>query len=183
MSGHSVIFCPSSHHYSRRFPSGRFAVDIRFGNNRGMFIANPVKYFSQTVSEVLFFDSAARRIAAFRPVDLTPIIRHVVEFLCDNRDAMKVILKPCQLAFVLVATWVNQRLPRNIRRLSFKIPRLSAWPETLGNVAVLLTDDRRRRRLAVKGKAIGRKALRELMTIVTPGTILRWHRELVANMG
>ncbi len=32
-----------------------------------------------------------------------------------------------------------------------------------------------------KGKALGRKTLRELTTIVTPDTILRWHRELVAQ--
>ena len=33
----------------------------------------------------------------------------------------------------------------------------------------------------VKGKALGRKALMELTTIVTPDTILRWHRQLVAK--
>ena len=30
--------------------------------------------------------------------------------------------------------------------------------------------------LAVKGESLGRKALMELTTIVTPDTILRWHR-------
>lgn len=35
--------------------------------------------------------------------------------------------------------------------------------------------------LAVQGKALGRQTLRELITIVTPETILRWHRELVAR--
>jgi len=44
----------------------------------------------------------------------------------------------------------------------------------------LLTDDQRRR-LAVKGKALGRKTLGELTTIVTPDTILRGHRQLVAQ--
>ncbi len=33
----------------------------------------------------------------------------------------------------------------------------------------------------VKGKVLGRKALSELTTIVTPDTILRWHRQLVAQ--
>ncbi|QDU92425.1 integrase core domain-containing protein [Lignipirellula cremea] len=47
---------------------------------------------------------------------------------------------------------------------------------------IRLTDDQRRI-LAVKGKALGRKTLRELTTIVTPDTILRWHRELVAKKG
>ena len=52
--------------------------------------------------------------------------------------------------------------------------------EKLGKKRILLTDDQRRR-LAVKGKILGRKALRELTTIVTPDTILRWHRQLVAQ--
>ena len=34
---------------------------------------------------------------------------------------------------------------------------------------------------AAKGKQLGRRVLRELLTIVTPDTILRWHRELVAR--
>ncbi len=49
-----------------------------------------------------------------------------------------------------------------------------------GKKRLLLTDDQRRL-LAVKGKALGRKTLRELTTIVTPDTILRWHRELVSQ--
>jgi len=39
---------------------------------------------------------------------------------------------------------------------------------------IRFTDDERRR-LAVKGKALGRKVLREVGSIVTPDTILRWH--------
>jgi transposase InsO family protein len=35
--------------------------------------------------------------------------------------------------------------------------------------------------LAVKGKELGRRALAQISTIVTPDTILRWHRELVAQ--
>lgn len=40
--------------------------------------------------------------------------------------------------------------------------------------------DSQRRRLAVKGRALGRKRLKEFATIVTPDTILRWYRQLVA---
>jgi putative transposase len=43
-----------------------------------------------------------------------------------------------------------------------------------------LTDDQRRR-LAAKGRRLGRRVLRQVATIVTPDTILRWHRQLIAR--
>ena len=42
-------------------------------------------------------------------------------------------------------------------------------------------DDNQRRRLAVRAKALGRRALAEVATIVTPETLLRWHRQLIAE--
>src|SRR5215470_11882921 len=41
--------------------------------------------------------------------------------------------------------------------------------------------DDQRRRLAARPKAIGRKLLREIATIVTPETLLAWHRKLIAQ--
>ncbi|MGE3314909.1 MAG: integrase core domain-containing protein, partial [Planctomycetaceae bacterium] len=52
--------------------------------------------------------------------------------------------------------------------------------EKLGPKRLLLTDDQRRR-LALKGKSLGRKALAEIATLFTPDTILRWHRQLIAR--
>jgi putative transposase len=43
-----------------------------------------------------------------------------------------------------------------------------------------LTDDQRRR-LAAQGRRLGRRVLRQVATIVTPDTILRWHRQLIAR--
>jgi putative transposase len=43
-----------------------------------------------------------------------------------------------------------------------------------------LTDDDRRR-LAARGHRLGRQALCQIATIVTPDTILRWHRQLIAR--
>ena len=43
-----------------------------------------------------------------------------------------------------------------------------------------LSDDERRR-LAVIGQHLGRRILADIATIVTPDTILRWHRELIAR--
>jgi putative transposase len=41
--------------------------------------------------------------------------------------------------------------------------------------------DMERRRLAMHGHRLGRRRLRDVATIVTPDTILRWHRQLVAR--
>src|SRR5882672_12610128 len=45
----------------------------------------------------------------------------------------------------------------------------------------LRLDDDERRRLAALGDRLGRRLLSRVATIVTPDTILRWHRELVAR--
>ena len=42
-------------------------------------------------------------------------------------------------------------------------------------------DDGERRRLAELGHRLGRRLLAQVATLVTPDTILRWHRELVAR--
>jgi hypothetical protein len=49
-----------------------------------------------------------------------------------------------------------------------------------GPLRLRLTDDQRRR-LAVKGKVLGRRRLAGIVGIVTPDTILRWYRTLVAK--
>jgi putative transposase len=41
--------------------------------------------------------------------------------------------------------------------------------------------DAQRRRLARRGKRLGRRMLAHVATIVTPDTILRWHRQLIAR--
>ena len=52
--------------------------------------------------------------------------------------------------------------------------------EQIGRGRILFTDGQRRR-LASKAKIIGRKGLFALGTIVTPDTLLRWYRQLIAN--
>ncbi len=52
--------------------------------------------------------------------------------------------------------------------------------EQLGKQRLLFTN-RQRRRLAVRAKAIGRKRLFEICTLVTPDTLLRWYRRLIAK--
>src|SRR5215470_19932084 len=52
--------------------------------------------------------------------------------------------------------------------------------EQLGGWRLRL-DDNQRRRLAIKAKALGRKVLTQVANIVTPETLLAWHRKLIAN--
>ena len=52
--------------------------------------------------------------------------------------------------------------------------------EQLGGRRVRLNDDQNRR-LAAKAKGLGRKLLAEVATIVTPETLLAWHRKLIAQ--
>jgi putative transposase len=52
--------------------------------------------------------------------------------------------------------------------------------EQLGDRRLCLTDDQRRR-LAAKAKGLGRQFLAEVATIVTPETLLAWHRKLIAQ--
>ncbi len=52
--------------------------------------------------------------------------------------------------------------------------------EQLGGRALRLTDAQRRR-LAVRGQKLGRRVLTQVAGIVTPDTILRWYRQLIAK--
>ncbi|MCP4599089.1 MAG: transposase [Proteobacteria bacterium] len=52
--------------------------------------------------------------------------------------------------------------------------------EKFGGKRIRFTD-KERRRLAIKAKVVGRKALMECACIVTPDTLLRWYRQLVAQ--
>jgi len=90
---------------------------------------------------------------------------------------LEFVLKPWHLLVLFVASQLNREQQRIIEYLQVENQVLR---EKLGKGRILLNDDQRRR-LAVKAKALGRRLLRELATIVTPDTILRWHRELVAQ--
>jgi putative transposase len=90
---------------------------------------------------------------------------------------MNFFLRPWQLFFLILSGLVNRRQQEIIE---FQNAQIRTLMKKLGRRRLLLTDDQRRV-LAAKGKAIGRKALMELTTIVTPDTILRWHRRLIAE--
>ena len=76
----------------------------------------------------------------------------------------------------MVAGWINRHQQAVIEYLEAENRSLR---EQLGKKRIRWTDAQRRR-LAEKAKAIGRSGLRALDTIVTPDTLLRWYRNLVA---
>jgi putative transposase len=89
---------------------------------------------------------------------------------------MKSLLQPWKLLILILAGWINRREQDVIEYLRAENRPLREKP---GKRRILLDDDQRRR-LAVKGKILGRRMLEHVGTITTPETILRWHRELVA---
>ena len=80
------------------------------------------------------------------------------------------------VVLVALAGWLNREQQKTIDYLK---EENRALREQLGTKRLWFTDEQRRR-LAVKGKELGIKMLRELGCIVTPDTILRWYRELIA---
>ncbi len=84
-----------------------------------------------------------------------------------------------QLEFLMMtfAGWVNRSQQDVIEYLQEENRVLR---EQMGGKRLLFTD-RQRRRLAAKAKAIGRRGLFEISTFVTPDTLLRWYRRLIAK--
>jgi putative transposase len=87
------------------------------------------------------------------------------------------MLDPFQFLLVSIAGWMNQPQQQVIEYLREENRVLR---EQLGNRRVLFNDDQRRR-LAVRAKGLGRKLLAEVATLVTPDTLLAWHRKLIAQ--
>ena len=90
---------------------------------------------------------------------------------------MDFVLQPWQFYFIVLSGWVHRQQDEVIAYLRTENQVLK---EKLGKKRILLNDDQRRR-LAVKGKVLGRKRLQEVGTLFTPDTILRWHRMLIAK--
>ncbi|MFT4843306.1 MAG: putative transposase [Planctomycetota bacterium] len=86
---------------------------------------------------------------------------------------------PHALQFLLatLAGWVNRQ---QTQAIDYLIEENRVLKEQLGDKRPRLTDDQRRR-LAAKGKPLGRRLLDKVATIVTPDMIMRWHRRLIAE--
>ena len=90
---------------------------------------------------------------------------------------MSSLLSSLHLLLMMFAGWVNRYQLDVIEYLREENRLLK---ERLGDRPIHFTDAERRR-LARKAKMLGRKVLNELETLVTPDTLMRWYRELVAS--
>ena len=84
---------------------------------------------------------------------------------------------PLQFLMLIFAGWVNRHQQDVIEYLQ---EENRALREQLRGKRLRFTDQQRRR-LAAKAKAVGRKGLFEIGSVVTPDTLLRWHRQLIAR--
>lgn len=90
---------------------------------------------------------------------------------------MPKLLDPFRFLLVTVAGWMNQRQHQVIEYLREENLVLR---EQLGPKRLRFTDDQRRR-LAAKARGLGRTILTKVATLVTPETLLAWHRKLIAQ--
>jgi putative transposase len=90
---------------------------------------------------------------------------------------MRPVFNPFQFLIIAVAGWMNQRQQHVIEYL---MEENRVLREQIGRRRMRFSDDQRRR-LAAKAKRLGRKVLADVATIVTPETLLAWHRRLIAK--
>ena len=81
-----------------------------------------------------------------------------------------------QFLLICFAGWLNRNQQLVIEYLQEEVKVLK---EQLGNKP-RFTDDQRRR-LAAKAQKLGRDRLRRFASIVSPRTLLEWHRRLIAR--
>jgi hypothetical protein len=82
-----------------------------------------------------------------------------------------------RILLVGLAGWVNRR---QLEVIAYLREENRVLNEHLGGPLLHFTDPQRRR-LATTGYCLARRALAEVARLVTPDTILRWHRELIAR--
>jgi putative transposase len=84
---------------------------------------------------------------------------------------------PFRFLLVALAGWINQQ-QRDV--IDYLQEENRVLREHLGPRRLRFTNDQRIR-LAANAKSVGRRALTEIRSIVTPDTLLAWHRALIAR--
>jgi hypothetical protein len=85
--------------------------------------------------------------------------------------------RPLQFLLLLFAGWVNRK---QLDVIDYLKEENRVLREQMRGRRLRFTDEQRRR-LAVRGKVLGRSRLREVTSLLTPDTILRWYRQLIAE--
>ena len=81
----------------------------------------------------------------------------------------------------MVLAVLTGRLDRQERQaIAYLMEENRVLRRQLGKRRIQFTETDRRR-LAVRGYQLGRQVLLQIATIVTPDTILRWHRQLIVR--
>ena len=86
-------------------------------------------------------------------------------------------LDPFRFLLIAVSGWINQQ---QLQLIDYLREENRVLREQLGQRRLRFNDDQRRR-LAVRAKRVGSKLLGKVSTIVTPETLLAWHRRLIAQ--
>ncbi|MEA2079387.1 MAG: integrase core domain-containing protein [Pseudomonadota bacterium] len=86
-------------------------------------------------------------------------------------------IQPFHLLVIALVGWLNRHQQAII---DYLIEENRVLKEQIEGQRLRFTDDQRIR-LAVKAKVLGRRLLDELETLVTPDTLLTWHRKLIAQ--
>jgi len=92
-------------------------------------------------------------------------------------DIVPPLSHPLRFVLIALAGWMNRQQRDAIDYLQEENRVLR---EQLAPRRLRFTDAQRRR-LAAKAKTLGRRVLRDIGTIVTPDTLLAWHRTLIAK--
>ena len=87
------------------------------------------------------------------------------------------VIQPLHLLAIALAGWLNRHQQAVIEYL---IEEHRVLKEQLEGQRLQFTDEQRVK-LAAKAKVLGRRGLDELETLVTPDTLLAWHRKLIAQ--
>jgi transposase InsO family protein len=89
------------------------------------------------------------------------------------------VIDPAALQMVLgmLTGWLERRERETI---AYLVEENRVLRRQLGKRRLCLTDDARRQ-LAARAFRVGRAGLREIATIATPDTLLRWHRQLIVR--
>jgi hypothetical protein len=86
-------------------------------------------------------------------------------------------MQPFHLLAIALAGWLNRDQQALI---DYLIAENLVLKDQLGGRRPRFADEQRIR-LAMKAKVVGRRLLAEIETLVTPDTLLPWHRKLIAN--